>query len=143
MVDQLLPSGFLRKHIDKVLRPAYAARYHRMMSAIRTHLLPLGVTLPFAAGSAESAGGYFIWVALPGSLRASEVAPVALQEHRVKVAEGDLFRVQRDSAVSENEFGSFVRLCFAWEQEEKLAEGVRRFGCAVQQVNEKLKGGSR
>ncbi|KAI9370090.1 pyridoxal phosphate-dependent transferase [Aspergillus egyptiacus] len=132
MVDQLLLSGFLQTHIDEVLRPAYAARYHRMMSAIKSYLLPLGVTLPFAGG--PTAGGYFIWAALPGPLRASDVAPVALQEHRVRVAAGDLFRVQRDPEASKNEFGSYVRLCFAWEPEEKLAEGVRRFGCAIQQM---------
>ncbi|KAL2823402.1 pyridoxal phosphate-dependent transferase [Aspergillus cavernicola] len=132
MVDQLFPSGFLQSHIDEVLRPAYAGRYHRMMSAIQDHLLPLGVTLPFAMTPAT--GGYFIWVALPGSLRASDVAPVALQAHRVKVAAGDLFRVEGDRAVSRNEFGSYVRLCFAWEQEDKLAEGVRRLGCAIRQM---------
>ncbi|KAL4917884.1 pyridoxal phosphate-dependent transferase [Aspergillus aurantiobrunneus] len=134
MVDQLVSSGFLQRHIDEVLRPAYASRYHRMMSAIQTHLLPLDVTLPFTGP--PDAGGYFIWAALPGSLRASTLAPVALQEHGVKIAEGDLFRVQRDPAASKNEFGSYVRLCFAWEQEEQLAEGVRRLGCAIRQMIE-------
>ncbi|KAL2863745.1 aminotransferase-like domain-containing protein [Aspergillus lucknowensis] len=135
IVDQLFPSGFLRTHIDQVLRPAYASRYYHMMSAIQDHLLPLGVTLPFAG--APVAGGYFIWIALPGSLRASDLAQAALQQYRVKVAEGDIFRVQRDPAVRNNDFGSYVRLCFAWEREEDLAEGVRRLGCAIQQVKSK------
>ncbi|KAL4973397.1 pyridoxal phosphate-dependent transferase [Aspergillus desertorum] len=134
MVDQLVSSGFLQKHIDEVLRPAYASRYYRLMSAIQTLLYPLGVTLPFTGPSLV--GGYFIWAALPGPLRASDLAPVALQEHGVRVAAGDLFRVQGDRAEGKNEFGSFVRLCFACESEEKLAEGVRRLACAIRQMIE-------
>ncbi|KAL2838027.1 pyridoxal phosphate-dependent transferase [Aspergillus pseudoustus] len=140
MVDQLFPQGILQTYIDEVLRPAYASRYHRIMSAIEEHLLPLGVTLPFTGPSV--AGGYFIWVALPGSLRASDLAPVALQEHYVKVAAGELFQVQRDPAVSNNEFGSYVRLCFAWEQEENLLEGVRRLGGAIRQMTTMSESGS-
>ncbi|KAL2799694.1 pyridoxal phosphate-dependent transferase [Aspergillus keveii] len=139
MVDQLFPQGILQTHIDQVLRPEYASRYHRMMSAINEHLLPLGATLPFSGPSV--AGGYFIWVALPGSLRASDLAPVALQEHRVKIAAGELFKVQRDPAVTRNEFGSYVRLCFAWEQEENLSEGVRRLGSAIRQMTVKSESG--
>jgi DNA-binding transcriptional MocR family regulator len=141
MVDQLFPQGILQTHIDQVLRPAYASRYHRMMSAINEHLLPLGATLPFSGPSV--AGGYFIWVALPGSLRANDLAPVALQEHRVKIAAGELFQVQRDLGVTKNEFGSYVRLCFAWEQEENLAEGVRRLGYAIRQMTVKSESGPR
>ncbi|KAL4934325.1 pyridoxal phosphate-dependent transferase [Aspergillus undulatus] len=143
MVDQIVSSGFLQNHIDSVLRPEYASRYRRLMSAIQTHLVPLGVTLPFTRSSgpdtssvAALAGGYFIWAALPSPLRASDLAPVAQSEHLVKVAEGNLFRVQRDPATSKNEFGSYVRLCFAWEQEENLEEGVRRLGCAIRQMIE-------
>ncbi|KAL4987355.1 pyridoxal phosphate-dependent transferase [Aspergillus falconensis] len=135
MVDQLVSSGFLQKHIDEVLRPAYASRYYRLMSAIQTHLYPLGVTLPFTGPSV--AGGYFIWAALPGPLRASDLAPVALQDHGVRVAAGDLFRVQGDPTAGKNEFGSFVRLCFAWEPEERLAEGVQRLACAIRQMIER------
>jgi DNA-binding transcriptional MocR family regulator len=102
------------------------------MSAIKTHLYPLGVTVPFTGPSV--AGGYFIWAALPGSLRASDLVPVALQDHRVRVAAGTLFRVQGDQAEDKNEFGSFIRLCFAWEPEEKLAEGVRRLASAIRQM---------
>ncbi|KAL2820681.1 pyridoxal phosphate-dependent transferase [Aspergillus granulosus] len=141
MVDQLFHQGFLQTHIDQVLRPAYASRYHRMMSAIEEHLLPLGATLPFAGPSV--AGGYFIWVALPESLRASDLVPVALQEHHVKVAAGDLFQVQRDPARGRNQFGSFVRLCVAWEQEQHLAEGVRRLGRAIRQMTAQSDSGSR
>ncbi|KAL4774484.1 pyridoxal phosphate-dependent transferase [Aspergillus nidulans var. acristatus] len=131
-VDKLVSSGYLQTHIDEVLRPAYASRYYRLMSAIKTHLYPLGVTVPFTGPSV--AGGYFIWAALPGSLRASDLVPVALQDHGVRVAAGDLFRVQGDQAEDKNEFWSFIRLCFAWEPEEKLAEGVRRLACAIRQM---------
>ncbi|KAL4954265.1 pyridoxal phosphate-dependent transferase [Aspergillus filifer] len=146
MVDQLVSSNFLQKHIDTVLRPSYASRHRRLLSAIRAHLFPLGVTLPFAEpsdpntskdqdpGAYAVAGGYFVWAALPSPLKASDLAPVAQRDHLVKFADGDLFRVQRDPAAEKNDFGSFVRLCFAWEEEGKLEEGVRRLGRAIRQV---------
>jgi DNA-binding transcriptional MocR family regulator len=145
MVDQLISSKFLQTHINTVLRPTYASRYHRMISAIKEYLLPLNVTLPYTSPLETVTGGYFIWIALPPPLRASTLAQFALKNHGVKVAEGDLFKVQRDPAVGRNEFGSSVRLCFAWEEEGKLAEGVRRFGCAVREMigNEDEEGGLR
>ncbi|KAL4871219.1 hypothetical protein BDV12DRAFT_32485 [Aspergillus spectabilis] len=136
MVDQLLSSNFLQTHINTILRPTYASRYHRIISAIKEYLLPLNVTIPYTSPPETVTGGYFIWIALPPPLRASTLAQFALKNHGVKVAEGDLFKIQRDPAVGRNEFGSFVRLCFAWEEEGKLAEGVRRFGCAVREMIE-------
>lgn len=106
-----------------------ARRYHRLMGAIQKHLLPLGVTLP---SQTDIAGGYFIWAQLPNSLSASSLASSALLEHGVKVATGDVFQVQGDSAYRPAQLDHHVRLCFAWEEEDRLEEGVRRFACAVQ-----------
>ncbi|KKK18048.1 hypothetical protein ARAM_000742 [Aspergillus rambellii] len=132
IIDQLLPSGFLQHYIDQVLRPAYSRRYHRMMLAIHEHLLPLGVTIPFPASSVT--GGYFIWLELPRSVRASDLAPAAGQNHGVRVAPGDLFGVQGDPTINPNEWNRFLRVCFAWESEEKLGEGIRRLGEAIRDL---------
>ncbi|KAA8651645.1 uncharacterized protein ATNIH1004_000536 [Aspergillus tanneri] len=128
IIDQLFPTGVFPQYLEKSLRPMYADRYHRLMGAIREYLLPLGVTLPSAS---EVAGGYFIWVQLPAPLRAIELAAVALKEKKVRVATGNLFQVQGDPSAGPDDFDRGVRLCFAWEHEDKLVEGVRRFACAI------------
>ncbi|KAF7595627.1 hypothetical protein BBP40_005375 [Aspergillus hancockii] len=129
IVDQLFPTGHIQNHVDQELRPKYAERYHRLMSAVREYLLPLGVTLTSA--SPEVVGGYFVWVQLPPPLRASDLATVALLEYKVSVSAGNLFRVQGDPDTSRNDFDRNIRLCFAWEHEDKLVEGVRRLACAI------------
>ena len=99
------------------------------MSAVREHLLPLGVTLP--STSPEIVGGYFVWIQLPPPLQADDIATVALQKYKVNVIAGNRFRVQGDPDTSKNSFDRGIRLCFAWDHEEKLAEGVRRLACAI------------
>ncbi|RHZ62318.1 aminotransferase-like domain-containing protein [Aspergillus thermomutatus] len=128
IIAQLLANGIFQSHLTEVLQPAYARRYHRMMSAIREHLLPLGVVVPY---SSEVAGGYFIWVRLPSPLRASDIVRLALEKEKVEVAAGEIFQVPGDSVDRGNEFHDFLRLCFAWVEEDQLADGVRRLGCAI------------
>jgi DNA-binding transcriptional MocR family regulator len=99
-----------------------------MMSAIGKHLLPLGVVLPYDSGVV---GGYFIWVRLPSPLRASDIVRLVLEKHKVSVAAGEIFQVPGDSLDRGNDFHDFLRLCFAWAEEDQLAEGVRRLGCAI------------
>ncbi|KAF7168475.1 hypothetical protein CNMCM5623_001506 [Aspergillus felis] len=128
IIAQLLANGAFQSHLTEVLQPAYARRYHVMMSAIRKHLLPLGVVLPY---SSETVGGYFIWVRLPSPLRASDVVQLGLEKQKVKVASGDIFQVPGDTVDRGNDFHDFLRLCFAWSEEDRLAEGVRRLGCVI------------
>ncbi|KAL5334906.1 pyridoxal phosphate-dependent transferase [Aspergillus crustosus] len=144
IIDQLLPSGLLEQHINTALRPAYFSRYHNMLAAIKEYLLPLKVTLPFtpltsrhgAPGADTVSGGYFIWLALPQPLNASTLANHALTNHGVKIAEGDIFAVKGDTDMDRNDFSSFVRVCFAWEEEGRLVEGVRRLAGAVREMLE-------
>ncbi|KAL1998123.1 hypothetical protein VTN02DRAFT_6819 [Thermoascus thermophilus] len=127
VVDQLLSSSILQQHIAHVLLPAYAERYRRTLSAVREHLFPLGFTLPSTTGNI--AGGYFLWLHLPRPLRASDLARRALEEENLQLAPGDLFAVSGDPATVDddhNRFEDAVRLCFAWEEPGRLAEGVRR-----------------
>lgn len=132
IVCQFLPTGTLRRHIRHRLLPAYATRYHRAMAAIREHLLPLGVTLP--SGTQETAGGYFIWVGLPPPLRAEEIARLGLAEG-VKVASGELFQVVQGTATpGRGRFENNLRISFAWEEESRLAEGIRRLAGVISTV---------
>jgi DNA-binding transcriptional MocR family regulator len=58
-----------------------------MLAAIHEHLVPLGVRLPQT--EREVVGGYFVWVEVPGALRASEVVRRAGEEENVVVAGGE------------------------------------------------------
>ncbi|GKZ16769.1 hypothetical protein AbraIFM66951_008570 [Aspergillus brasiliensis] len=131
IIAQLFPTGVLQDFIGNILQPAYARRYHRMMSAIREHLVPLGVGLP---PTPDVAGGYFIWLRLPRPLRSSELVPIALRDQKLVVASGNVFRIEGDSAAEQNDFDDCMRLCFAWEQEDKLEEGVRRLASVIREA---------
>jgi DNA-binding transcriptional MocR family regulator len=121
-MTHLLQTGQLQAHITQTLQPAYAARYHTLLNAITTHLLPLGFNLPRA--DRDVAGGFFLWLGLPEGLAASHFARVCVErEEGVVVAPGLMFEVPGDSSVR---FRGNVRLCFAWESEGNLEEGVRR-----------------
>lgn len=115
-----------------ILQPAYCARYHSVLSAIREDLLPLGVSLP--PNSHLVAGGYFIWLRLPRPLQASDLARRAMEEENLQIAAGPLFVVQGDPIrVCEN-FEEYVRISFAWEDPKNLTEGVRRLANTVRRA---------
>ena len=54
----------------------------------------------------------------------------------MKVATGNLFRVQDDQSVEPDAYERGIRLCFAWEQEDNLTEGIRRLARAVRNALE-------
>lgn len=94
-----------------------------MMTAITQHLLPLGLSTPDA--KTDVAGGYFVWLKLPGPLRSEVVARKAAEEEDLIISDGTAFQVQGDEE-SGNCFDSNIRLCFSYETEENLVEGVER-----------------
>lgn len=95
-----------------------------MISAIETHLLPVGVTLPQM--DREVIGGYFIWLTLPSPLLAEQVSVSAQEDEDLIIAPGPIFGVYgNEEAV---DLTRNVRLCFSWEEEDKLAEGIQRLG---------------
>ena len=132
-MTHLLETGQLQAHIAQTLQPAYAARYHILRKALATHLLPLGFTLP--RSDRAVAGGFFLWLGLPEGLTAGDFARTCAEgdggEGGVIVAPGAMFEVPGDSSVA---FGGNVRLCFAWEGEERLEEGVRRMKVAAERL---------
>ncbi|KAJ5204736.1 uncharacterized protein N7498_005615 [Penicillium cinerascens] len=132
IIDQLLPSGFLKKHISQVLQPAYAERYHDLSAAIQEHLVPLGVKV--ATPSTNVTGGYFIWITLPPPLRAVDIVERAQKEQNLRLARGDLFQVAGEASGPADRFGDKLRLCFAWEEPRHLTEGVRRLARVLQAV---------
>ena len=98
--------------------------------AIEKHLRPLGVQCPQV--EAGIMGGYYLWLSLPSSLRATEVADRAKEEENVIVGSGSLFGVIGD--VMEDGLRDKLRLCFAWEDEELLEKGVEKLGAVVRRA---------
>lgn len=128
----LMESGDLQQHITGTLQPAYEQRYQSMIFAIEKHLIPLGVTMP-EANQQEVAGGYFIWVSLPPSLNADQVTSRAKKEENLIVAPGTLFGVHGDAMGQGLE--SKLRLCYAYEDKNLLAEGIERLGNLIDRMN--------
>ncbi|KAI7312674.1 PLP-dependent transferase [Hortaea werneckii] len=133
----LLTSGQLNKHIQNVLRPAYARRYNKLINAITTHLLPLGFQLP--QPDRDIVGGYFVWLKLPDRMTATALASACKREG-VVIAPGTIFEVPGDRETAG--FDGHMRLCFAWEEEGKLEEGVVRVAGVVRQMQGAMGGPS-
>lgn len=126
----LLATNHLQAHIVHTLQPAYSRRYHTLLKAITTHLIPFGFTLPKA--DRHVAGGFFLWLGLPEGFVAADFARVCAEGVKgVIVAPGAMFEVPGDSSVR---FEGNVRLCFAWESEENLEEGVKRMKGAAERL---------
>ena len=125
-MDQLLVTGFLDTYVRDTLRPAYGDRYHKMMAAIDTHLVPRGVSVTKPPGPIT--GGYFIWIKLPRSVHAADVVKRGQSEENLRLAPGTLFQVVDDQRGDPNRFSDRIRLCFAWAEPDELTEGVRRLG---------------
>lgn len=133
-MSSLLRSGDLQHHIFDTLQPAYARRYHRMISAIDKYLVPLGITL--SQTDREVVGGYFIWITIPRPLLAEQVAIYAKRDQNLVIAAGPIFGVYGDEKVVD--LTRKVRLCFSWEDENKLAMGVQRLSQVIARMQRGL-----
>ena len=140
----------LEQWITHTLVPAYSSRFHTLVCTIYAHLLPLGCSVPYlvdnstdpcsptdlctGTGSApRSFGGYFIWLSLPARISATRVAALAKERYDVIVASGTGSEVKGNGGGlgRDKGFDGFLRLCFAWEVEGWMNEGVRRLAGAV------------
>ncbi|KJK60311.1 ARO8 like protein [Aspergillus parasiticus SU-1] len=129
-INDMFENGSLDRHIHETLLPAYSRRARALTAAIKQHLLPLGVNFVSDSETFTVLGGYFIWLKLPVSLNAKEITEIALREENLVVAEGELFAVPGNNLPG-NELKHRLRLCFAWEKEEKLNEGVERLSRVI------------
>lgn len=115
VVRALLEEGELAPHIAG-LKEVYARRAAVMDSALQTHL---GDRVRYRAPQ----GGFFFWVRLPDGLDARELLPEA-QEQGVAYQPGPNFSATGDCA-------QYARLCFTYYGEERIEEGVARFGALL------------
>ncbi|KAK8033772.1 hypothetical protein PG991_003170 [Apiospora marii] len=150
VVYELLVSGGLAAHLRDALRPAYRRRHGLVAGALRRHLGPLyalpkddenggndantamkGVVRSLA-GRDDVFGGYFVWFRLPGDLKADDVAQRCMAEENLAIGTGGLFAVQGDT--NGPQFEHEVRLCFAWEDEADLEDGVLRLSRVLRRM---------
>ncbi len=133
IVWRMMAVGDLQRHLDGVVRPLLRRRHALMGEVVGRVLGPLGVRV-CEGGVRETGvfGGYFLWLKLPGGLDAEMVAERAREEEELVVAPGKLFEVTRDEAAAR--FPGHVRLCFSWEEEENIVEGVERLGSVVRRM---------
>ncbi|KAH0542589.1 hypothetical protein FGG08_002997 [Glutinoglossum americanum] len=130
-IFQLLQSRTLHHHILRTLQPFYATNYRTLLVAITTYLLPLGLTLQ-SQPAREIVGGYFVWLTLPPPLTGKELSRRALEEENLIVTFGEMFEVKGDEEGAR--FTRELRLCFAWEEEGRLVEGVERLACVIRRM---------
>ncbi|KAK9783731.1 hypothetical protein SCAR479_00290 [Seiridium cardinale] len=136
MLCELLKSGELDHHIEEKLKPNYQRRHSLMADTIQRVLVPLGAKLRFSSleGDKEKDhifGGYFLWMHFPEGPSAKLISD-RCREENLAVGHGELFEVQGDEKAVRLE--NDMRLCFAWEDEDDLVEGVERLGRAVEAV---------
>lgn len=128
-INELLESGFVQQYLTTELIPEGRRRYTTMSSAVGEFLLPLGVTFSPDHGKGAMAGGYYIWLNLPVPLTAAEICQNAERTQNLVVGSGDLFIVPGYLAPEIVHRG--LRLCFMWEDTERLVEGVKRLAVVI------------
>ncbi|RYP91318.1 hypothetical protein DL770_002552 [Monosporascus sp. CRB-9-2] len=147
VLAELLSSGGLDAHVARTLRPAYRRRHALLLAAVCEHLVgPLGARVSEAVRTPSSSpsvsgedlfvyGGYFLWISFPedsGVPPARAVAERCLAEENLVVGAGPRFEVHGDEAAVR--FERDLRLCFAWEDEAALVEGVERLARVIRRM---------
>ncbi|KAI1261075.1 PLP-dependent transferase [Xylariaceae sp. FL1019] len=132
--------GGLDAHIRQTLRPTYARRHGLLMKTVLKELVPLGIQVieHSLQEQKDFFGGYFVWMNLPTTTdgkswpTAKEIAERCRATEDLMIGNGELFAVHGDEAAAP--FNHAIRLCFAWEDEEDLVNGVERLGRVIRQM---------
>lgn len=133
-MSKLVESGDLQKHVFETLQPTYARRYRKMIFAIETYLVPLGVDL--LQKNSGVTGGYFIWISLPKPLQADEVAVRSTRDQNLTIMPGHNFAVWGDEGVVDLDRN--VRLALSWEEEGNLVEGIQRLATVIKEMQQEI-----
>jgi 2-aminoadipate transaminase len=115
VVRGLLEDGGLKENIAH-LSGIYRAGIRALDSALRAHMPEALYQVP--------QGGYFFWVRLPGGRDAAALMRRA-EDFQVSFRPGVRFS-------SRGELRDYIRLCFAYYDPERLAEGVERLARALE-----------
>ena len=105
--------GRLERHIEQ-LRRVYRERRDAMLAALA---VASAAGMPEGVSWTRPGGGFFLWLRLPASLRAAEVAARA-REARLLIPVGDPF-------FAETPTGPYLRLAFSYVTPDKIEEGIQ------------------
>jgi DNA-binding transcriptional MocR family regulator len=108
-------SPHVERHLAR-LRLECRVRRDALVGALRQHCPRLRFRVP--------GGSYYLWAALPTPLTADALVPAA-QEHGVGVRPGASFSPNGGSA-------DHIRLCYAALPPDRIVEGARRLGRALE-----------
>lgn len=134
-VNELLEDNFLPEYISGFLVPEGRRRHNILASAVKAHLGHFGVTFTPDPEISPLAGGYYVWVRLPDTLTSAQVCEDALNKQNLVLGNGETFAVP-DGKSSAGELHRRLRLCFMWEDEGRLVEGVKRLALVIQSILE-------
>lgn len=134
-INELLETDTLQQHISTKVVPEGRRRNSLMVSTIRKRLVPLGVTFSPDPERSTMVGGYSIWVKLPVHLDASQVCEKALDTQNLELGNGNLFSVPGGGSQCAD-LHRYLRLCFMWEDDEHLVEGVNRLAVIIEALLE-------
>ena len=109
IVRSVIEAGDLEKNIGR-LKQIYQSQLSAMDEALRLHLPEFVFHVP--------TGGYFLWLRLPGNIKAFELRPRA-KSLGVDFRQGNLFS-------STGEAQNYIRLCFAHYDETQIEQGILR-----------------
>ncbi len=112
IINTMILSGQLDKHL-KMLKTTYSHR-------VETFCIELKKYLPQNIKFHTPSGGYFIWMELPDHIDANAFRKKA-KKHDVDFLPGVLFS-------SKGELKNYIRLSFAFYDEDLLKEGAKRLG---------------
>src|SRR5262249_28088880 len=103
------------------VRVEYARQRDALISALRTAVDP---TIP------SPTGGWFVWLALPSGVRATDLSPIA-EKHGVSFVEGTAFYPDHESGYDR------ARLSFSLFTPSELTQAAQRLAAAVQESLER------
>ncbi len=118
IVHRIALDGALERNLETVTR-AYAERADALVRELR-RVLPAGSRLD------PPDGGFYVWVGLPGAVDTRELLPRA-ERAGVSFAPGSRFGVPGAPQPSDR-----IRLAFSGHSPERLREGARRLGRALE-----------
>ncbi|KAI5865217.1 PLP-dependent transferase [Durotheca rogersii] len=153
LIDHLLKSGTLERHVQDTLIPTYRRRYNVLVDAIKTHLYPLGIRIsagnPYETYTADKtgnrvpttlAGGFFLYVDFPKDASfplVTDIIRFGSDEFSLRIAPGEIFAVRGDPEGllrASRTFNKGTRLCWAWHEEEDLVRGMAKLAEAIERA---------
>lgn len=135
MIWEMMRSGDLARQIDGACRPALQRRHALLLREVHRRLDRFGIEVldgNVGLGGEVTYGGYFVWITFLKGPLAQDITQRALERENLVVPPGSAFEVKGDEAATK--FDHSFRLCYSWEEEDDLVEGVARLGRVVEEL---------